>query len=218
VNEQRWARVSVAAVVVLSAAFGGAKRARADEWKPISPGEMTMTSLAEAPGAPAVFLYRQVDRDDSGHAMHETNYVRIKVLTEEGRQQANVAIPFEKGKTTVVNVRARTIQPDGKITEFDGKVYEQMVEKTKGVKYLAKTFTLPDVHAGSILEYQFTYDFADNWLFHSYWLLSEELFTKRAVFSLKPFNRYPWSVQWSWPAGCPREPTLRRKARTTSSG
>ena len=203
-NEQRWARVSVAAVVVLSAAFGGAQRARADEWKPISPGELTMTSLAEAPGAPAVFLYRQVDRDDSGHAMHETNYVRIKVLTEEGRQQANVAIPFEKGKTTVVNVRARTIQPDGKITEFDGKVYEQMVEKTKGVKYLAKTFTLPDVHAGSILEYQFTYDFADNWLFHSYWLLSEELFTKRAVFSLKPYNRYPWSVQWSWPAGLPK--------------
>jgi hypothetical protein len=176
----------------------------ADEWKPITPEELKMTSLQEAPGAPAVYLYRQVDRDDNGRTSNEYNYVRIKVLTEEGREQANVTIPFEKGKESVNNVRARTIQPDGKITEFDGKTYDQMVEKTKGVKYLAKTFTLPDVHAGSIIEYHYTIDFAENWLFHSYWLLSEELFTKKAIFTLKPYSRYPWNVQWSWPAGLPR--------------
>src|SRR5262249_14956547 len=104
----------------------------------------------------------------------------------------------------IVNVRARTIQPDGKITEFDGKTYEQMVEKTKGAKYLAKTFTLPDVHAGSIIEYHYTVDFSENRLYRSYWLLSEDLFTKKAVFTLKPYNRYPWNVQWSWPAGLPK--------------
>ena len=163
-----------------------------------------MTSVPEAPGAPAIFLYRQVDRDDNGRTSNEYNYVRIKVLTEEGRERANVAIPFEKGKESIINIRARTIQPDGKITEFDGKSYEQMVEKTKGVKYLAKTFTLPDVHAGSIIEYHYTIDFAENWLFHSYWPLSEDLFTKKAVFTLKPYSRYPWNVQWSWPAGLPQ--------------
>jgi len=34
----------------------------ADEWQPISPAELQMTSVPEAPGAPAVYLYRQVDR------------------------------------------------------------------------------------------------------------------------------------------------------------
>jgi hypothetical protein len=71
------------------------------------------------------------------------------------------------------------------------------------VKYLAKTFTLPDVHAGSIIEYHYSIDFADHWIFGSHWLLSEDLFTKKAIFTLKPYQRYPWNVQWSWPAGLP---------------
>jgi hypothetical protein len=36
----------------------------AHEWRPISPDELKMTSLAEAPGVSAVSLYRQVDRED----------------------------------------------------------------------------------------------------------------------------------------------------------
>ncbi|HSC44842.1 MAG TPA: DUF3857 domain-containing protein, partial [Candidatus Acidoferrum sp.] len=205
-KHQTWIRVCLIAMTVLCAGLG-ARAARADEWKPISPEELKMTSLAEAPGAPAVILYREVNRDDASHAMSEYNYVRIKVLTEEGRDKANVAIPFSKGKISIINVRGRTIQPDGKITEFDGKTYEQMVEKTKGVKYLAKTFTLPDVHAGSIIEYHYSKDFADHYIFDSYWLLSEDLFTKKAVFTLKPYERYPWNVQWSCPAGLPKGTT-----------
>jgi Domain of Unknown Function with PDB structure (DUF3857) len=204
VNQRGWVRVCAVALMLASAGMLRAGAARADEWKPITPEELKMTSLKEAPGAPAVILYRQVDRDDGSNATNEYNYVRIKVLTEEGRDHANVAIRFEKGKTSIVNIRGRTIQPDGKITEFDGKSYEQMVEKTKGVKYLAKTFTLPDVHAGSIIEYHYSRDFADHYIFDSYWLLSDNLFTKKAVFSLKPYSRYPWNVQWSWPAGLPQ--------------
>jgi Domain of Unknown Function with PDB structure (DUF3857) len=204
VNHRVWAR-ACAVALGMAAGVWLANVARADEWKPIAPEELKMTSLAQAPGAPAVILYRQVDRDDAGHATNEYNDMRIKVLTEEGRDQAN--IPFKKGKTSIVNIRARAIQPDGKITEFDGKVYEQMVEKTKGVKYLAKTFTLPDVHAGSIIEYHYSKDFADHYIFDSYWLLSEDLFTKKAIFTLKPYERYPWNVQWSWPAGLPQGTT-----------
>ena len=197
-------RLRLSTVALAAAVLCGASAARADEWKPVTPEELKMTSVAEAPGAPAVYLYRQVDRDDNGRTSHEFNYARIKVLTEEGREQATVIIPFEKGKESVINVRGRTIQPDGRITEFDGKTYDQMVEKTKGLKFLAKTFTLPDVHAGSIIEYHYTIDFAENKLFQTYWLLSENLFTKKAVFTLKPYIRYPWNVQWSWPAGLPK--------------
>jgi hypothetical protein len=44
--------------------------ARADEWKPLTPEELKMTSLPEAPGAPAVILYREVMKDD-GRTPHE---------------------------------------------------------------------------------------------------------------------------------------------------
>jgi len=55
-----------------------------------------------------------------------------------------------------------------------------MIEKTKGKKIKAKTFTLPDVQVGSIVEYHFNYDFEDNLIFNSHWLVSEELFTVEA--------------------------------------
>lgn len=201
----RWVVVCAVVVMVASVAMWKAGTVSGDEWQAISQEELKMTSVPEAPGAPAVFLYRQVDRNDSQRAANEYNYLRVKVLTEEGRKYANVEIPFEKGRISVAGIKARTIRPDGSIANFDGKVYEQTIEKTKGLKVLAKTFTLPDVQVGSIIEYHFSYNFADNFIFSSDWLLSEELFTKRAVFTLKPFERYPWTVQWSWPAGLPKD-------------
>jgi hypothetical protein len=165
-----------------------------DEWQPISQEELKMTSEPKAPGAPAITLYRQVDRNDigiqRGRGATEYNYVRIKVFTEEGRKYVSVEIPFLRQRTNISNIRARTVRPDGTIADFDGKVYEQTLEKTKGVKYLAKTFTVPDVQVGSIIEYHYNIDFEDYYIFRSYWILSEELFTKRAVFTLKPYDRW----------------------------
>jgi len=174
-----------------------------DDWLPIDPAQLKMTSEPLAPGAPAIYLYRQVDRDDKGRASNEHNYLRIKILTEEGRKYANIEIPFDKGQFRVSGVRARTIRPDGSIVNFEGKIYENTIAKSKTLKYLAKTFSMPEASIGSIIEYQFNYDFEDNYIFNSRWILSEELFTKHAKFSLKPYNEYGWSVQWISPAGLP---------------
>src|SRR5437868_1791932 len=125
---------------------------------PVSPDELKLTSEPQAPGAPAIILYRQVDRDDNGQTSHEDDYLRIKILTEDGRKYANVEIPFLKGSQDVVKVKARTIRPDGSIADFGGQVFEKYLVKGKGIKYLAKTFTLPDVQVGSIIEYSYITD------------------------------------------------------------
>src|ERR1700687_1422209 len=52
----------------LCAAVGHLRHVGADEWQPISPDELKMTGIPEAPGAPAVILYRQVDRDDGSNS------------------------------------------------------------------------------------------------------------------------------------------------------
>jgi hypothetical protein len=95
-----------------------------DEWLPITPEELKMTSEPKAPGAPAIYLYRQVDRDDKNTASSEYNYLRIKILTEEGRKYANIEIPFVKGRYNVAAINARTVHSDGSIVRFDGKVYK----------------------------------------------------------------------------------------------
>ncbi len=195
-------------------------------FQPVSPDELKMTSEPLAPGAPAIILYRQVDRDDNIHTPHEDNYYRIKILTEEGRKHADIEIPFLKANQDVVGVKARTIRPDGSIVNFDGKVFEKELVKGRGVKYLAETFTLPDVQVGGIIEYYYTVDFREHTLLRSHWILSDELFTKKAQFSLKPSEGGPVSVsrdlggavqhyvpkpslRWSWhdlpPGAVPKE-------------
>jgi hypothetical protein len=173
-----------------------------DEWQPISQEELKMTSEPKAPGAPAIILFRQVDRDDSNpRTPHEYNYVREKILTEEGRKYADVDIPLIKGQWGIASIRARTIRPDGSIANFDGKVYEKEIVKARGLKYLAKTFTLSDVQPGSIIEYHYMIDFAENYVFNSNWVLSNDLFIKSAKYTLKPYAE--WALQLSWPNGLP---------------
>jgi hypothetical protein len=174
-----------------------------DEWQPISPDDLKMTSEPKAPGAPAIYLYRQVDRDDTGHEAMQYNYVRIKILTEEGRKYGNVEIPFAKGSFSVAGIRARTIRPDGSIVNFDGKIYENTIVKSKTIKYLAKTFTMPEAGVGSIVEYHFFYNYQEYSLFNSHWFLSDELFTRHAQFTMKPYSRDGWVVRWNAPAGLP---------------
>ncbi len=176
-----------------------------DRIQPVSQEELRMTSEPKAPGAAAVILFRQVDRDDTGLTAHEDNFFRIKILTEEGRKYADIEIPFYKEEgNNIVNIKARTIRPNGSIANFDGKVFEKPIAKAQGLKYMAKTFTLPDVQAGSVIEYSYTRDLPEYALVDSHWILSDELFTKHGKFSLKPYTDYGFSVRWSWqglPAG-----------------
>ncbi|HVI77965.1 MAG TPA: DUF3857 domain-containing protein [Candidatus Acidoferrum sp.] len=169
-------------------------------FQPISPDELKMTSEPRAPGAPAIILFREVDRDDRGLTAHEDVYFRIKILTEEGRKYADVEIPFFKDQGNVVGIHARTIRPDGTVVDFNGKAFDKMIVKARGVKYMAKTFTLPDVQPGCILEYYYTTDLAENFIFDSHWILSNELFTRSAKFSLKPYTSgyVPVFLRWNW--------------------
>jgi transglutaminase-like putative cysteine protease len=185
----------------LIGAMLGIRGVSADEWQPISPDELKMTSVPEALGAPAVILYRQVDRDDNAKTGNEQNYVRIKILTEEGRKYADVEIPYFHDQGSVIAIRARTVRPDGSVVNFTGKAFDKTIVKARDVMYLAKTFTLPDVQVGSIIEYRYTTDFSEYSVYNSQWLLSEELFTKHAKFSLKPYMEA--ALRWSCPVGLP---------------
>jgi len=174
--------------------------ARAGEnWLPISSDELKMAVEPKAPGAAAVYLYRQVDRDDA--AGRERIYARIKIFSEEGRNYADIEIPFRKGSGDITDIQGRTIHPDGSIVNFDGRVFEKTIVKAKGVQYLAKTFTLPGVQPGSIIEYRYTRNLPEEYVYDSNWLLSEELFTKHAKFSLLPNTRF--ALKMSWQNGLP---------------
>jgi hypothetical protein len=187
-------------IVILATVVCRPTTVHAQAFQLASPEELKMTSEPLAQGAPAIILYRQVDRDDNGHTPHESNYFRIKILTEEGRKYADIEIPFFKQQQDIVHIKARTIKPDGSIVNFNGQVFEKSIVKARGVKYLAKTFTLPDVQVGGIIEYCYTVDMKEYFIYDSHWILSNELFTKRAEFSLKPYQSSfaQFNLRWSW--------------------
>lgn len=211
-DKRRWSVSCVVVAACVVAAAWNVKTVKGDEWKPVAPEDLKMTSVPEAPGAPAAILYREVNRDD-GRTPHEDNYVRIKIFTEEGRKQANVEIPYFKESGAVHAIKARTIRPDGSIVPFDGKAVDQTIVKAKGVKYLAKTFSLPDVQVGSIIEYRYTIDFAEGWVYDSRWVLSNELFTREGKFTLKANPGF--ALRWSWPLGLPPGSSAPKEERGT---
>jgi hypothetical protein len=201
--------ISLLACVWCSSAAGSSSSAAA--FRPVNPEELKMTAEPAAPGAAAIILFREVHRDDSGLTAHEDDYFRIKILTEEGRKYADIEIPYDKDTGNIVHVRARTIKPDGSMVDFDGKVFTKSVVKAKGVKYLAKTFTLPAVQVGCVIEYYYTMDLSEEYIIASHWIVSHELFTKAAKFSLKPFtsNYVDYHLRWTWQNLPPDAPTAK---------
>ncbi|MGH9642003.1 MAG: DUF3857 domain-containing protein [Terriglobales bacterium] len=173
---------------------------RAIDFQPVSAEELKMTTYPKAPGAPAIILFREADRDDN--KSHEDDYFRVKILTEEGRKYANVEIPYWKGHLKIAKFHARTIKPDGSIVNFDGKPFDKTIVKARGVKILAKTFTMPEVTVGSVIEYSYRIEFGSAYVFDSHWIVSDELFTRSARFTLKPADSHFWKMHWNGlPAG-----------------
>jgi hypothetical protein len=173
--------------------------AAASPWLPVTAQELQMTDDPQAPRAPAIVLYRQVDRDDNDST--ERDYVRIKILTDEGRQFGNVEIVFDNSRESIHDIEARTIRADGSIVNFAGTIYDKQLAEGQGLNLRAKAFALPDVQVGSVIEYRYTQQMAYGNVFNSHWILSENLFTRDAKFSLQPNRRF--LLRYSWPLGLP---------------
>jgi hypothetical protein len=179
-------------VVILIGMFAALPHvSRADDWLPVPPEDLALKDNPKQPGADAMILYRQVVVDASKVRVggdSEEEYVRIKVFTQEGTKQGHVEIGFHAENTSVSLVVGRTIRPDGSIVKFDGQVLETTLEKTTGMRILAKTFTLPDVQPGCIIEYKYSLQGKPNQVEDWGWTVSQPIYTREAHFSYIPYT------------------------------
>jgi Domain of Unknown Function with PDB structure (DUF3857)/Transglutaminase-like superfamily len=160
------------------------------QWTVPTPEELSMTSQPQVPGAPAVYLFREETTDDKFHMF--SIYTRLKVLTDRGKEYSNVELQFARvsdgGGFTVEDIQGRTIHPDGTIIPFTGKPYEKLVEKTQGVKFMAKVFTMPDVEVGSIIEYRYKLRYSDEYFRAPQWFIQSDLFTRKGHYIWRPVD------------------------------
>jgi hypothetical protein len=161
------------------------------QWTVPTAEELSMTSQPEVPGASAVYLFREETTEDKLHMF--STYVRLKVLTERGKEYANVELNYmhyTEGSSIVIdNIEGRTIHSDGTIIPFTGKPYEKLVQKTQGVRVMSKVFTLPDVEVGSIIEYRYKLRLEDHWFMAPQWYIQSSLYTRKAHYSWKPTDQ-----------------------------
>jgi hypothetical protein len=156
-----------------------------DDWQPISPEDLAMKDNPASPGAHAMILYRE--SFDNGEKSYVMVYRRIKVFTEEGKKYADIEIPFVPGQYEVKDLRARTIEPDGRIVDFNGKTFDKLVVKAGGFRILEKTFSLPEIQPGCIIEFRYRLQLNPSFYWSTRWDIQDTLFTRREIFSVKPF-------------------------------
>src|SRR5579863_9003056 len=122
--------------------------------------ELQMTSDPKAPGAPAVILDRENTVDNETFAT--TEHVRIKVLTQPGKDWATVEFPYDPRYHDQPEIEGRTIHADGTIVPLSGdakKLISFRDRKAPADYYFPKkvaVFPMPDPDVGSILEYRWT--------------------------------------------------------------
>ncbi len=154
------------------------------DWLGISPADLAIKEVPGEPGAPAIQLYYADYHDDNSAT--QFFYNRIKILTDAGRKYADVEIPIDP-LFHFVDLKARTIHPDGSIVEFTGKPFEKTIVKTGDIKFVAETFTMPDVTVGSIIEYKYRYEWG-RYAIDREWSVQHDLFTLKERFSMKGYS------------------------------
>ena len=163
---------------------------KSEGWLPITDQDLTVKEVPGDPGAAAIQLFYSDIIDDQNHS--ELFYHRVKILTEKGRQPqpdgyADVEIPILPG-FSVSDLKARTVHPDGTVVEFTGKPFQKTVVKGKGIKVLAKTFTMPEVTVGSIIEYRYRVNTPEDVIYNNSWTIQHDLFTAKEKFSFKAYE------------------------------
>ena len=163
------------------------KESKFDQWRPLEQWEKDIKDVPGNPGAPAIQLYYGLTRDDP--AQFEFIYHRIKILNEKGAGHEYADVEIELGPNLqLADLKARTIHPDGKVIDFNGRVFDKTIIKTRGFKISGKTFAFSDVTVGSILEYKYRLTWKGNVIFYSIWPLQHKLYTAKEEFRFKAYR------------------------------
>lgn len=147
-------------LLCLLAFFAAPARAAGDDWKPIDPSLLSLKNSTVEKDADAEGIFWEVRMDDNAEGdLIFNHYLRVKVFTERGREsQSKIDIYYGKlygSDVKISDIAGRTIKPDGSIVELKKEdIFDRTVVKTSGLKFKARSFAMPAVEPGCIIEYR----------------------------------------------------------------
>lgn len=152
----RAAFVCVLALLILPASSAAQQW---DKWRPIEAETLALKAPTVEKDADAEGIFWEVWVHDQwdGYKLNNIlqHYIRIKIFNERGRDaQTKIDLTYND-KSRVSDIAGRTLKSNGSIVELkkDG-VFERTIAKASGVKVKAKSFVLPSVEPGDVIEYR----------------------------------------------------------------
>lgn len=162
-------------------------------WRPISQAELAMEKPQVEADADAEAIFWEVRLDDKKRKkLSFEHYVRVKIFTERGRERfAKIDIPFFKGKK-VENVAARVIKPDGSIVELQPQdIFEREIVRQRRIKIKAKSFAVPGIAPGVIVEYQYSESIKGDSLNGERLYFQKDIPAQKISYYIRPYKGQP---------------------------
>ena len=135
--------------------------AGANSWYPIKREDLALKEGRVEADADAEAIEWEIIVSDewSGPTIRSSvsQHYSVKIFNARGREAySRVDIPYERG-TDVIDIAARTIKPDGSVIQIKkDAILERTVSKGAGTRKYVKSFAMPGVEPGCIVEYQWT--------------------------------------------------------------
>lgn len=126
-----------------------------NQWKPLEPAQLALKAPTIDKDADAEALLWEVYVNDASYDTEYLHYLRVKIFTERGKEaQGKVEIPYTNS-VQIKDISARTIKADGTIIELKKEaIFDREVVKFGKFRIKVKSFALPAVEPGVIVEYR----------------------------------------------------------------
>ncbi len=140
---------------------------------------LKMTSFEQEPDADILVIF---DRGEASITqdfnLEVSRHVRIKVLTQEGKEFANVKIGYWH-EDRIYNLDAASYSPSGEVYEMNSdNIFDEGSDRIK-----VKSFAIPGVEIGSVIEYKYNL-FSDYITNIEPWTFQGNNYTLESQFSL----------------------------------
>ncbi|MBX3293440.1 MAG: DUF3857 domain-containing protein [Acidobacteria bacterium] len=173
--------------------FAQSATAQDKGWLPVSPSDLQLAEplVEKGADAEAIFWETRID-DSSSYDLTVRHYVRVKIFTERGREKySKFDIPFVKGER-IRDLAARVIQTDGTIVEIKkDEIFEREIIRASGLKMKAKSFAIPNIEPGVIIEYRYREQTSDAGAIGMKLLLQRDIPVRKLDYYYKPYTGEP---------------------------
>lgn len=169
--------------------FSQAVFAGDNNWREVNQADLQRKASKVEPDADAEAIFWEVRVDDSTENLIMKHYIRVKIYTERGREKySKVDIPFTKG-IKIKDIMARVIKPDGSIVELaKTDVFEREIAKADKIKVKAKSFAVPNIETGVIVEYQYKEVISQGWANNMRMIFQHDIPVENITYYFKPAN------------------------------